>query len=297
MSDFWNSFVQNLSLEMGAGKYLALTLVGIFVLWLMGRYKKNEKTRHLLLFGITMSALVIVPISAMALMAYQTRFYSYRHLLLLLFPMVFIPWALTSAVEGGYSVMKQNAEDGELVKEKPFVARMLGVLIATCLSMLSGNLLTEGVEVEFTLSGDKVPAIVMEALELMEDGDVLVAPDEVIEYARAYDGDLKLVYGRDMFEPKLKAFTYNVYDENANRIYEWMQDEPLNLFGVSTEELKAMQREKDVKAMDAVANTLCNTLVLSHAMYERLWAELSADEMHGFEMLEETSLYVVLKRR
>ena len=37
--------------------------------------------------------------------------------------------------------------------------------------------------------------------------------------------------------------------------------------------------------------------VLPHVMYERVWLNLGADGMQGFEKIEETSQYVVLVRR
>ena len=297
MIDFFQLFLQSLSLEMKNGKYLALTIVGIFFLWLLGKYKKNKVTRVLLLFGITMSFFVIVPVSGYLLSKYQTAFFSYRHLLLLLFPMVFIPWALTEAVEQGLGQMKRNAEEGDLVKEKPWLARIVGISVAICLLMLSGNILTEGVDTDFTIAKDKVPTKVMEVLELLEDGDVLVAPDAVIEYARSFDGDLKLIYGRDMFTPALKAFTYHTYDETACQIYEWIQNEPLNYFDLSKEELEQIQKEEDQKAFALISATSCNALVLPHQMYERAWGYVGVEGMGGFEMVEETTEYVVLKRR
>lgn len=297
MSELWNSLVQNLRMEMGAGKYLALVLMALFFLWLLGRYKKTENTRHLLLFGITISALVLIPVFGMPLMVYQTRFYNFRHLLLLLFPMVMIPWALTEALEQGVNFMKRSAEEEDFAKKNPWITRMLGAVVAICLLIISGNLLTEGVEVNFTFSKEKVPANVMEVLELLEDGDVLVAPNEVIEYARAYDGDLRLVYGRDMWQHALRAYTYNTYDDETCELYDWMQNKPLNYFNLTVEEKAKIQKEADDNAMEYIAKTTCNVLVLPHVMYERVWLNLGADGMQGFEMIEETSQYVVLVRR
>lgn len=297
MVELWNSIAENLTLEMGAGKYLALVLMGIFFLWLLGRYKKNQNTRHLLLFLITITALVLIPLFGMPLMLYQTRFYNYRHLLLLLFPMVLIPWALTEALEQGIGMMKRNAEDGDLVKERPWIARLCGVAGVVIFLMLSGNMITEGVNANFTFSKDKVPAHVMEVLELVEDGDVLVAPNDVIEYARAYDGDLKLVYGRDMWQLALRAYTYNVYDEEIKEIYEWMQNPPLNYLNASPEDLAKEQKDLDKRALSLIDKTSCNVLVLPHVMYERIWTNQGAGGMFGFEMIEETSQYVVLVRR
>lgn len=297
MSDMWNSFVLNLKLEMGAGKYLALVIIGMFFLWILGRYKKSQSTRHLMLFGITMTLLVIVPITGMLLMAYQTKFFDYRHLFLLLFPMVFIPWAITEALDQGVNYMKQNAEEGDLIKEKPWVVRTAGAAIAVCFLMLSGNLLTEGVEVNFTFAKDKVPASAMEVFELLEDRDVLIAPNEVIEYARAYDGDIKLIYGRDMWQPALRAYTYNTYDEETCEIYKWMQNEVVNIFLVSEEEKIEIGYERDCKAMDMIATTPCTVLAVPHEVYERMWQAMGAEGLKGFELLEETSQYAVLVRR
>lgn len=297
MIEFLSVFMQNFSEEMRAGKYLALIIVGVLFLWLMGKYKKLQGTRILLLYGISICLAVLIPVSGFVLAKYQTLFFSYRHLLLLLFPMIFIPWALVETLENGLGHMKRNAEEGDLVREKPWITRFLGVVVAAGLLLVSGNMLTEGVDTEFTLAKEKVPTRVMEVLELLEKGDVLVAPNEVLEYARSYDGDLRLIYGRDMWQPALKAYTYHTYDEAACQIYEWMQNQPLNYFDVSDEELEKYQAQIDQAAFQLIGSTSCNTLVLPHAVYERVWTNVGLDGMSGFEMEEETSEYVVLTRR
>lgn len=297
MVEFWNVFMQSFAEEMRAGKYLGLIIVGVMLLWLLGKYRKQQGTKLLLLYGITICLAVAVPLGGYVLAKFQTAFFSYRHLLLLLFPMIFIPWALVEALETGLGLMKRNAEEGDMVREKPWVSRFLGVIVATTLLMLSGNMLTEGVDTEFTLAKEKVPTRVMEVLELLEKGDVLVAPNEVLEYARSYDGDLKLIYGRDMWQPALRAYTYHSYDEATCQIYEWMQNEPLNYFNVSEEDMDSIQMEEDQAAFQLIASTACNTLVLPHAMYERVWTNLGPEGMKGFEMEEETTEYVVLVRK
>lgn len=296
MVDFLNVFMQNFSVEMKAGKYLALIIVGILFMWLLGKYKKQQSTRTLLLYGIVISILVLFPFTGFLLAKYQTQFYVYRHLFLLLFPMVFIPWALVEAFENGLGLMKRNAEEGDFVKEKPWIARFIGVLIAATLLMVSGNVLTEGVETEFTLNKEKVPTDVVEVLELLEKGDVLIAPNDVLEYARSYDGDIKLIYGRDMWQPALRAYTYHTYDETTCQIYEWMQDKPLNYFNVSKEDIQEMQIEQDRTAFGLIGSTACNVLVLPHTVYERVWVNLGPEGMTGFEIEEETTKYVVLVR-
>lgn len=297
MIEFLNVFMQNFSEEMKNGKYLALIIVGIVFLWLLGKYKKLQRTRILLLYGITICLVVLIPLSGFVLAQYQTAFFNYRHLLLLLFPMVFIPWALVETLENGLGLMKRNAEEGDLVREKPWLTRFLGVLVAASLLMVSGNMLTEGVDTELTLAKEKVPTRVLEVLELLEKGDVLVAPNEVLEYARSYDGDLKLIYGRDMWQPALKAYTYHTYDEDACKIYDWMQNQPLNYFNASDEELEQLQADVDREAFGLIGSTACNTLVLPRAVYERVWDNVGLEGMCGFEMEEETSEYVVLIRR
>lgn len=297
MRDFLVRFLQDLSQEMVSGKYLALTIVGIFFLWLLGKYKKNEKTREMLFFGIVMSFLVIVPLSGFVLSTYQTQFFGYRHLLLLLFPMVFIPWSLTEAVEQGVSLVKRNAEDGELAKEKPWIVRLVGIAVVVCLLMVSGNLITEGVDTNFSIVKEKMPTKVVEVLELLEDGDVVAAPNLIVEYARSYDGDIKLIYGRDMWQPALRAYTYNVYDETTCEIYRWMQNEPLDYFNMSNEELEGIQKEEDQRAFSLIASTTCNVLVLPHEMYDRVWTYVGVEGMGGFELVEKTTGYVVMKRK
>lgn len=51
----------------------------------------------------------------------------------------------------------------------------------------------------------------------------LWAPRSVVEYARAYDGGLQLLYGRDIWDSDLTAYSYDKYPGGFYDLYQWME--------------------------------------------------------------------------
>ena len=49
-------------------------------------------------------------------------------------------------------------------------------------------------------------------------------PKEVLEYMRAVDPSVTLLYGRTMWEPSLGGYTYDTYSEEQNALYQWMEE-------------------------------------------------------------------------
>ena len=62
-----------------------------------------------------------------------------------------------------------------------------------------------------------------EALVVMGDDAVLWGPRELMQYARMQDGDIKLPYGKDMWDERSAAYDGDAYDESLILAYEWMQ--------------------------------------------------------------------------
>lgn len=47
----------------------------------------------------------------------------------------------------------------------------------------------------------------------------LWGPREVMEYARVIDGSVRLIYGRNMWDEALNAYSYDVYSEQTRGLY------------------------------------------------------------------------------
>lgn len=61
-------------------------------------------------------------------------------------------------------------------------------------------------------------------LEVVGDETILYGPREMMQLARMQDGDIKLPYGKDMWDEKSAAYDGDAYDATLIQAYEWMQD-------------------------------------------------------------------------
>lgn len=63
--------------------------------------------------------------------------------------------------------------------------------------------------------------------EMQEKEICLWAPKAILEYARETDASIKLLYGRNMWDEWLNAYTYDVYSEDMVSLYQWMEEPDL----------------------------------------------------------------------
>ncbi|MBQ3898660.1 MAG: hypothetical protein II741_02330, partial [Lachnospiraceae bacterium] len=51
---------------------------------------------------------------------------------------------------------------------------------------------------------------------------IILAPPFITEYSRLYSGDIKTLYGRDIWNGSLAPYNYTVYSEEIKDLYYWM---------------------------------------------------------------------------
>lgn len=199
----WIRFIQD-------GKIVALFLAAL--LFLQSRPKKAVKGSFVL-YAAVMAAGCMAPITAAILMLYQTRFYDYEWI-----------WSLVplTAVTA-YGLAEFLAEywkdfKGSLWKKGlPVTLLLLGVLL------LCGNLeKTVWDRRNKTQERQQAQALLSEIRTRCDGQICLWAPENVMEYARELDGSICLVYGRNMWEPALNAYTYDIYEPSVTELYHWM---------------------------------------------------------------------------
>ncbi len=209
-----------------AGKLVCLLFAAVLLLWL-----KPGKTTHKTLAiyaGIT-SVLCVFPVTASLLMLYQTKFYDY----IWVWNLVPVTALIALAAVSLFSVSTRE-EGTKGAWKKP----VLAVLLFAAVVMLAGR---------FPVSNEKVNDI-HEEYELAErilqdvpkDGSMkLWAPAEIVTCARMLPGDIRLLYGRDMWDKSLDAYSYDVYDEEVEKCYRWMENvaETGNLNAVSADHI------------------------------------------------------------
>lgn len=193
------------------GKLVALLLAVLLFLWLTG---KGKKQGTLVLYSSLAVFCCILPVPAVFLMLYQTKFYDYEWI-----------WSmvpLTAVIAYGIAVFWAEYcgeyKNGNWGKSVPLTMLLLltMLLCANPDRMLSDSRETK-VEKQ---QAQEVLQLLLAAVP--ESGVCLWAPREIMEYARETDAAFRLPYGRNMWDASLNAYAYDIYDEETGLLYQWM---------------------------------------------------------------------------
>ncbi|MCM1412717.1 MAG: hypothetical protein NC305_19580, partial [Lachnospiraceae bacterium] len=201
----WIRFIQD-------GKVIALFLAAL--LFLQTRPRKAVKGSFML-YASAAAVCCMIPVSAAALMLYQTRFYDYEWI-----------WSLaplTAVTAYGFAEFLveywKDFKRSLWKKGLPAALLLLGVLLLCGgLGKTVWNRRGEAQERRYAQT------LLEELKGLYGDRQIcLWAPRAVMEYAREADGGICLVYGRNMWEPSLNAYTYDIYEPAVTELYQWME--------------------------------------------------------------------------
>lgn len=201
----WTDYVRS-------GKLVVLLLASLLFLW-FGR--KHREQGDLLRYTAITTFCCILPVTAVLLMLYQTRFYDYEWIWSL------VP--LTGMTAYGITVFltEYGTEAGREKGHRNIAVPFL--LLAAIL--LSGDMGNTEEEWDRQRTENARAKDVLEQLgEEYSGGDIcLWAPREILEYARETDGSLRLPYGRNMWDLSLNGYSYDTYEESTIRMYQWME--------------------------------------------------------------------------
>ncbi len=195
-----------------AGKLVALVIAAIIYL-MMASGLKGPKGRLVSYAGV-LTVLCICPVTAAVLMLYQTRFYDYQWIWSV------VPVTAVIAL-GGTVFWTEQCKPGKGWRT------MLRNAIVTCASivvlLLCGGL-GEGSVDAARAEAERTHAekILDEVQQACGEDVCLWAPAKITEYARL-EGDMKLLYGRNMWDAALNAYSYDTYSEEQQELYRWME--------------------------------------------------------------------------
>lgn len=196
------------------GKLVGLLLVLLIFLLI---YREHEDLRVISWYTAAMTLLCICPLTAAVLMLYQTRFYDYQWIWSMVPVTIAVAMGLTVLVTDFYAYCRG--------KDKKY-ANILLVAVPIALFLCGGMGVAPDVESSDSSSRREAEAVLQQLKELSEDEKLcLWAPKEILEYAREYDGELELIYGRNMWEEALNAYTFDIYSEEQLAMYQWMDGE------------------------------------------------------------------------
>lgn len=193
----------------GGGKVMALFLVSLLYLQVGDR---QEKQKALLRYSTVLAVCCIFPVTAAALMLYQTRFYDYEWI------WSAVPVTIVTACAG----VKVQAECWQGFHREAWKRGLpvtAGLLAAALLCGIPGGTAAGGEGVRERKAEVKA---LLEAVGTGGGEVCLWAPREIMEYARRLDGSVLLPYGRNMWEEALDAYSYDIYPDEIRDMYRWM---------------------------------------------------------------------------
>lgn len=197
-----------------SGKIAALLLISLLFLWI---YYKKVKQKSFLVYTTAAAVCCIVPVTAAVLMLYQTRFYDYEWIWSVVPLTAMVGYAATVFIT---DTLKKITE-GNRKKETAVILLLVGTLIL-CSGLGAGSHEFMAKQAE----REQAQELLEEVEKRMEDRELyLWAPREITEYAREYNGGIKLLYGRNMWDASLDAYAYDTYSQELLDLDCWMRNE------------------------------------------------------------------------
>lgn len=247
----WTQYIQD-------GKYMVLFLGSILYLWYTIKSIENKKTKLLICYTTIATILILFPLSAAVLMKYQTAFYPYGWL-----------WSMVP-VNGiiAYGAVEIYNECYLKIWKRNKFKTSAGIAFGLALLVLCGNMGSNTLDTRY---GEETKAEVAAIMDyLTQTGNntniCIWAPQNIMEYARYHNGDIQLLYGRDMWNHSLGAYSYDVYPQEKNTLYEWMEN-------VNNKELKVKDGQPTENAAEYCKIALeygVNTILLPNTVAEEI---------------------------
>lgn len=192
-------------------KLMACFLALLMLFFFTDRWKKQ---RRYWLYGLIMTVLCLFPVSAAGLLIYQTRFYDYRFIFASLPILVYVAYGVVELFTDHEALTKLSN-----VRRGCLLACVILILMC-CYSDDTASFGDTMTEEETAVAIDSLQKI----LEYETTGDVcLWAPREMMEVAREQDGSIRLLYGRNMWDNALNAYSYDEYSEEIKNCCLWME--------------------------------------------------------------------------
>ena len=201
-----------------AGKLMAVLLAALLYLWMCRKQDNKGKSDTLLSYTSVLTVFCILPVTAVLLMLYQTRFYDYLWVWSLVPVTAVTAWAGTELLHQCWKGFRWN----QWRKGLP-----VSLLLLAILALCSGMGKTGFDRTEETQSRNEAKQVLTGLLEQTDgglEGILLWGPRDVIEYARELDSSPKLLYGRNMWDAALGAYSDGAYSLEVQNLYLWMEN-------------------------------------------------------------------------
>lgn len=214
------------------GKLLAVAVALAIYLCCRDRREEQGNGEKLAEYTLLTAFLCVCPVTAAGLMLYQTRFYDYQWIFSIVPLTAVIGLGAASLV---WNIWSQNQ------KGKALLFTGICLFILVCAGRFGA---TEMFEKDVTREDSQVTETEASVRELLkeipagEESYCLWAPQAVLKYVRSIDADYRLLYGRNMWDEALNAYSYDTYPEEIRKLYIWMEEAAASPASVSGDEVR-----------------------------------------------------------
>lgn len=192
---------------------LPMVLLALLAFLFLRQSEGRERNRFVR-YTTVATVLCMVPLSACLLMWYQTKFYDYEWI-----------WSLvpmTGCIGFGGVLFYEECRD-KLKERSKGVKLAFGAALCGILVLCSGFGLWSTELTGESLLRDQAETVYASLREEFGDRSIILwAPKEILQYARTGETDCYPLYGRNLWDKHLNAYTYDVYPEELTQLQLWM---------------------------------------------------------------------------
>lgn len=203
--------------EGAAGKYLALFCIALLIIWLFYKERKGEAENVLLAYGIvSLVVLIFSPILYWLLQILKIGVEYQTYL-----------WLLPVLTVTAYAAVLLSTRIEQQVGCKTEKKKWLCVAACIFVTAMSGTVLpytSAATKLKYTdQNAEAAIEAVIAQKESVEGPVVLAAQQEIVERIRSYDGEILLLYGKDMWMEDANTAVADVYPQDYIYLYERMK--------------------------------------------------------------------------
>lgn len=256
MSELINSMQSALELAGGSPGLTALFLAGLIALWNQ-KFRGDQQNGNLFWYGAIALFMVISPFFLMLVSEFLPELTT-DHMMLWILPVV--PVILITGVNA-YSFQRTKKE------RILFLAAFLAIILLAGTTAYTRNKYKIIENAEYIPDSELEMILKVEEYRQQNEMETVLlwAPQDIIQYARVYSGDIYLLYGKDLWLGSMDSQMHQIYEEWQREAYIYMENAPLYL-------------EKIVEVADTRG---CDALIFSREVFEMYETELPEDLGEG----------------
>lgn len=248
-------------------KIVVLLLAILLLLWLGDTKTVNAKANRMLVYSVVLTCLLLCPFTAVIAVIYQGAFYDYEWV-----------WSMVPVIGGiAYGCVWLCEEKIQNLGVKKWCWYIV-FLVLLFLAGNQGKIKTVSEqEIQMRTEAEQVVSILH--AQAGQEKIMLWAPKDIMQETRRLTGEILLVYGKDMWDPKAGAYDYEAYSPEYVRAYEWMEKVTILSLESTEESEEALYESYNVKEhFDEVFQTMLaagvNGIILPVSTSENLEEEI-----------------------